>query len=245
MSKEETAVATATPDMCKVVAPATLKEGATFEATVDGKTFTVTVPAGGVKKEDVFEVPYPVNEAAAFVVPSKKFRNGLCDCCSQCCALFMMGWCCYPCLMAQVIERLNFNWTGCPRVNADGSPDTSKRPSICLTYTIITAVMIIIASVLNIIFGNSESLRGLGSLIYYPWAFFIFVVSVCTRMNMRKKFDIDPSCCGDGCCGDCLAVYCCPCCSAIQMASHTHEKENYGYNCGSKTGLPAGAPEIV
>ena len=34
----------------KVVAPATLSEGYTFDAVVDGRTVMVTVPTGGVKE---------------------------------------------------------------------------------------------------------------------------------------------------------------------------------------------------
>jgi len=51
------------PDTAKktvnVIAPATLLEGYTFKATVDGKVFIVTVPKGGVSQGQVFSVPYP------------------------------------------------------------------------------------------------------------------------------------------------------------------------------------------
>ena len=62
--------------MVNVISPATLEAGSTFEAKVDGKTFTVTVPDGGIGEGDDFEVPYPhdVEEAvhvatAAIAVP--------------------------------------------------------------------------------------------------------------------------------------------------------------------------------
>ena len=46
----------------RVVAPATLAEGYSFEAIVDGRMFIVMVPEGGVKEGQEFEVPYPVEE---------------------------------------------------------------------------------------------------------------------------------------------------------------------------------------
>eukprot|EP00591_Stephanopyxis_turris_P002748 CAMPEP_0195522202 /NCGR_PEP_ID=MMETSP0794_2-20130614/20099_1 /TAXON_ID=515487 /ORGANISM="Stephanopyxis turris, Strain CCMP 815" /LENGTH=105 /DNA_ID=CAMNT_0040651895 /DNA_START=167 /DNA_END=481 /DNA_ORIENTATION=- len=51
---------TAVP-MIEVVAPATLQEGYTFEAQIGekGRTFTVTVPPGGVEDGQKFSVPIP------------------------------------------------------------------------------------------------------------------------------------------------------------------------------------------
>ena len=43
--------------MVRVVAPATLEAGYTFEASVDDYTFLVVVPKGGVKEGQEFEVP--------------------------------------------------------------------------------------------------------------------------------------------------------------------------------------------
>ena len=43
----------------RVVAPATLEENFTFDVLLNGKPFTVVVPAGGVAKGEEFEVPYP------------------------------------------------------------------------------------------------------------------------------------------------------------------------------------------
>jgi PLAC8 family len=55
-----------TTSTIRVVAPATLAEDYTFDVTLEGKgmqskrPFTVTVPKGGVKKGQMFEVPFPV-----------------------------------------------------------------------------------------------------------------------------------------------------------------------------------------
>jgi Cys-rich protein (TIGR01571 family) len=46
------------PRMVSVVAPANLREGYTFEASLNGELFDVTVPEGGVIKDQVFLAPF-------------------------------------------------------------------------------------------------------------------------------------------------------------------------------------------
>jgi hypothetical protein len=43
----------------RVVAPATLAEGYTFDVMLEGEAFTVQVPKGGVEQGETFEIPYP------------------------------------------------------------------------------------------------------------------------------------------------------------------------------------------
>mmetsp|Transcript_7080 Transcript_7080/g.17281 ORF Transcript_7080/g.17281 Transcript_7080/m.17281 type:complete len:194 (+) Transcript_7080:249-830(+) len=47
------------PETVRVIAPATLVEGSTFQAVVDGIQFTATVPRGGVRMGETFETMYP------------------------------------------------------------------------------------------------------------------------------------------------------------------------------------------
>lgn len=47
------------PQMVTVIAPATLLEGYSFLAQVDGMDFDVVVPPGGVLQGQAFQVPYP------------------------------------------------------------------------------------------------------------------------------------------------------------------------------------------
>jgi hypothetical protein len=54
----EDAVAVAEP-MIQVKAPATLPEGYNLDVPVGPRTFTVTVPAGGVQEGQSFQVPLP------------------------------------------------------------------------------------------------------------------------------------------------------------------------------------------
>ena len=45
--------------MCTFDAHVSCSQGYTFEAEANGRTFTVTVPQGGVKEGQKFTVPYP------------------------------------------------------------------------------------------------------------------------------------------------------------------------------------------
>eukprot|EP00533_Pseudo-nitzschia_delicatissima_P010688 CAMPEP_0116100038 /NCGR_PEP_ID=MMETSP0327-20121206/12084_1 /TAXON_ID=44447 /ORGANISM="Pseudo-nitzschia delicatissima, Strain B596" /LENGTH=327 /DNA_ID=CAMNT_0003591947 /DNA_START=62 /DNA_END=1045 /DNA_ORIENTATION=+ len=47
------------PENARVIAPATLPEGATFQAELEGVQFTARVPRGGVRQGDAFETMYP------------------------------------------------------------------------------------------------------------------------------------------------------------------------------------------
>jgi hypothetical protein len=61
----------------KVVAPATLEEGYSFDAIVDGRTFRVKVPEGGVQADEEFFVHHPQEIVSA---------KGTCLYSGYCCA---------------------------------------------------------------------------------------------------------------------------------------------------------------
>jgi len=249
-----------TPEFVKVVSPATLEGGATFEAEVDGKTFMVTVPDGGVGEGDNFDVPYPVddaipvavaaiavpagstdadaavnkNEVGAFQVPTGSWRNDCCSCFETCCCPFMMGWCCFPILMGQIMQRMKMNFFGCEK-----SANENQAP-ICIAYTAATIGLFLLGLIIQL-----ARINYIGPIIWFLWAVYMTTVFTCARMTMRKKYKIEPGCCGDNCCDDCLFVYFCSCCTAIQMERHTHDENQYGYNLTSQIGLDDDAPEIV
>jgi Cys-rich protein (TIGR01571 family) len=203
-----------------------------------------------------------VDGVVAFAVPSGSWRSGLCNCCSACFCPCMMGWCCFPILLGQLMERLKFNAFGCP--NANGK----KSGPICATFTVLFLIVVCIQIATQI--GARQAWEcvdyndGAGNItpvcnynyntapLYYQiliwpliiWVWFIFIASCCTRMNMRKQHKIDPLCCGDNCCDDCLTTWCCNCCSTIQMIRQTHNEDEYPYKISSRTGLDSSAPEI-
>lgn len=238
-----TTVAKAIPATCKVVAPATLKANSTFEATVDGITFTVTVPEYGADEGESLTVPYPAAPEDAnlkkYSAPTVKFRSGLYSCCQTFGSVFFMAWLCTPCVIGQVIERINLGWGGCPRIYANGNPDKRPSPPICMCFAAVSLLLLVIsvaALVMNVPYGF---------IFLGIWAWYMMAVTTCTRYNMRKKFRIEGSCCGNGCCGDCFAAYFCPCCSVHQMITHTHNQEEYPYSWRTRTGLRPDAPVIV
>jgi Cys-rich protein (TIGR01571 family) len=75
------------------------------------------------------------------------------------------------------------------------------------------------------------------------WIFYIaiIVVLVRARMSFRNQYKIQGNCCAD-----CCTMFCCSCCSIIQMLRQTHDEDEHGYSCCScMTGLQDTAPEIV
>jgi len=169
-----------------------------------------------------------------------------------------MGWCCFPILLGQIIERLKYAPSG------DG-----KSLPVCWIFTILFFLVLIIeiiilatndySNVMGVIstgYGNiyyEEDYSYRDESLYYQilspllgvWGWFIFIVSCCTRMKMRKQYQLEPLCCGDNCCDDCMTTWCCNCCSTIQMARQTHDEDTYKYHMMSRTGLGQSAPEIV
>jgi len=131
------------------------------------------------------------------------------------------------------MERLNLDFFGTPRTDS-GSP-----PPICLTYTIVTISLFVIGFIV-------AATTQFGYILWAIWGWYMLIVFTCARMNMRKQYNIEPiCCCGDNCCDDCCSVYFCGCCSAIQMANHTHDPDKYEYNCTTRDGLNPEDPHIV
>lgn len=264
----------------------TMKEDP-LESTKTAQTMSVTKSQynDGTYNDDplaspvVAGVAVPVGTAdydGEFVVPGGEWRAGLCDCFSACACPCLMGWCCFPILLGQLVERLRFNIFGCPLDKAQ------KSPPVCRIFAVLFVIMLGIEIAVQVVarlnfYGcyedsaNSSSsgddfftafndpafdscVFSLGNApIYYQilvwflvvFGWFIFIVSCCTRMNMRKQYNINPLCCGDNCCDDCCTTYFCNCCSTIQMIRQTHDENEYPYEMTSRTGLGPNAPEIV
>ena len=220
------------PKTVRVRAPATLATGDRFEAEVDGHRFLATVPVGGVRAGDVFETPQTPIAAV------NRWRTGLCDCCDSsrrdCCLLCCVGTFCNIVLHAQIMQRMNLNVVGCRRYN-------NNKPGTCPLLLSITAGLFGLLVLVVIL----QSAVGM-VLVYLSllgWFFVLFVAMVCTRKSMRTAYDLPGACCTDcDCCDDCCVTYWCSCCSAIQMATHTHDPRIYPYECCSGTGLSPRAP---
>lgn len=276
----------------RVIAPATLAEGYTFDVMVDGEPYTVHVPRGGVKEGQEFDVLYepqqvhhsqyhsrgeddethdidmenqtkiqglgdaPIrtmdtdvsegddddNEQTKFDsvtgAPFRRWRTGLCTCCDVVTqSTFWMGMCCTPVLIAQLITRLGLTWNG-----KKGSPEETS-----LSFNRIMFAMMVTLALWKL-----PVIGGFAMLLFY--LLMVGRVGAAVRFQMRQRYRIKPSlptrpCCwwcgpppsaiDDGCC-----MVFCGCCSAIQMARHTHDDKEYpGHGC-TTTGLGLDAPVI-
>ena len=126
---------TTQPANVQVIAPATLSAGYTFDALYEGKTFTVTVPEGGVVKGQRFIVPFippavaeatPIAKNASLIplnppnttgedkIPTGAWRDALCDCCQfgPCHPSLLIACFCRPILVAQLLTRMKMTWLG-------------------------------------------------------------------------------------------------------------------------------------
>lgn len=231
--------------MVKVIAPATLAEGATFDAVVDGILFQAKVPAGGVIEGQSIQVPYPekkTKNSKKRATNSNKNEDGwrydLFGCCSNGNILLtLMGMCCPMVLSAQMTERMGLNVAGCKRKDAADNAG-SKVCQIQLGVAVILTAVMLICSVFGFAF-----MAGFVQMALYAWLILLFVAHVCVRKAMREHYDLPGVCCRDaGCIDDCCVSYWCGCCSVLQMASHTHDPEEYKYECCTSTGLGPDAP---
>jgi Cys-rich protein (TIGR01571 family) len=244
--------------MIRVVAPATLKEGFSLDVMVDDEPFTVLVPQGGVKEGEEFDVPYkrsvdiediedddetspeemtlPLQSSSEaedemfdeLGAPFGHWRTHLCACCDVVTqATFWIGFCCTPVLLAQLLTRLRLTWKG----------EEGTQEETSLTFNRIVIAMIVALSFARI--------PVLGSCIFLSFLMIVVVYAGSNlRRYVRKRYKIRPTLpmkCGEGI-EDCCCMFWCSCCSAIQIARHTHDdKEFPGYGCTS-TGLDMTAP---
>jgi Cys-rich protein (TIGR01571 family) len=207
-----------------------------------------------------------VKEAALIAVTvvmgyDGEFKYGLCGCVDgkTCCrALWWNAWC-FPCIpVAQLLNR--FRWSPC------ATPTKMSRSTV---FGIVVGMYLTFA-VCNTVYGSGYGVLGMctttvdvneygtyaitrncnsgviaaGILINIVAAIFlvaIIVMLVKIRMEFRKHYRIEGNCCADFC-----TMWCCSCCSVIQMLRQTHDKDAYRYSCCScMTGLPENAPDIV
>jgi Cys-rich protein (TIGR01571 family) len=221
----------------RVVAPATLEEGFSFEATVDGQTFVVIVPEGGIKEGQEFEVPYPVKEtptmeeedeySTATQLPRGTWRTTLFSCCDVVTqATFWMAFFCSPIFLAQIMTRLKLSSRG-----RDEGPEEAS-----MTFNRVAMTLVV-----TLFFAYIPTVGPFVSILYIVYMLF---VGMRTRKYMRSKYDIAPiTFFGDYAEDFCCMVWCC-CCSTIQMARHTHDDKEYPGLCCTTNGLEIDAPEI-
>jgi Cys-rich protein (TIGR01571 family) len=136
-----------------------------------------------------------------------------------------MGWCCTPVSDAQLLTRMGLNWYGAP-----ATPE-----QVASTFGIVVGIYIAF-----LVFNFWVPFVGLFFLVY------TVVFGTKLRKAMRTKYNIPASAFGESACwDDCCCIFWCGCCTTIQMARHTHDEDEYPYQCCTSTGLTPGAPSIV
>jgi len=188
----------------------------------------------------------PKNKVVAFSVPTGQWRRDFCSCFndfSWCVCL--MGWCCSPIMMGQVIQRLKLNWFGCPVTNSKNGQKGNEQPSkpICIIFTILTLLLFVIGVIVQ--HTLSPTLVYVGCIITVIIGVYFIIAFTYARKSMRERYNLPHTCCDVPGLDDCCSTYWCGCCSAIQMHRHTHDETKYTYNVVSQTGLDDNAPQIV
>jgi len=148
--------------------------------------------------------------------------------------------------MGQVMHRLRLDWTGKPTRMAK----TIRTFQIVATLACLYWISQVLYSwkytndmwMSNFTTADGQVTTGGGSfLMIFFIAFtasnlFFLIWSLCaltrTRMNVRERYNIRGSACGDFCC----AIWC-RCCTVAQLHRHTGDYENHQSLCCSKTGL--------
>jgi Cys-rich protein (TIGR01571 family) len=141
----EDAVAVAEP-MIQVKAPATLSEGYKLDVQVGPRTFTVTIPAGGVQEGQSFQVPLPgggdtdlsqlQTAVARIAVPTGQWRDGICDCFNNgiCHTMLLNSIFCHSIALAQIMTRFKLNLLASPIEMRHGAREAAR-----ITFKVILA----------------------------------------------------------------------------------------------------------
>jgi Cys-rich protein (TIGR01571 family) len=250
--------------MIRVVAPATLEEDYTFDVLIAGKTYTVTVPKGGVKENEEFEIPHPdycchdsddyeqdedddddIEKAGLEGMTMKATQSEDDEQVDELGAP-LGRWRFSLCACCDVVTQATF-WMGffltpvlvaqlLTRLGLSWKGRMDSREEVSLSFN-----KIVLSFIAVLILGN----------IPVVGSFFVIVfcmgVMLWTgrnlRATMRKRYKIPPKLPTQV--DDCVCMLFCGCCSVIQMARHTHNDKDYPGSCCTTTGLDLDTPQIV
>lgn len=235
------------PILICVIAPSTLPQGYTFEAFINddkNRPFICEVPEGGVKEGQSFFVPLPTSvNVHRIQAPTKRWKDGLCDCFSagifhpsMCCAFF-----CYKIAMAQIMTRMQLTWLG------EFGPKVATQNTFKIVVLLFASYTLYSTSLEFASLDYTPEtmpttivvMKAIGSVMFGVWSLY----SLCrTRQNVRAQYQIPEQL---PCCEDLICAVCCTCCTISQMLRHTGEYETYPSSCCSTTGHPAGVPLTV
>jgi len=187
-------------------------------------------------------------EPSTIAPPHGNWKGGIFGCFNDGCfaPYLWCSICCTNCSMGQVMHRLKLDWTGQPARMAK----TIHTFQIVATLACLYWISQVLYSWMytndtwmsNFTTADGQVTTGGGNFLmiffigFTASNLFFLIWSLCaltrTRMNVRKRYNIRGSACGDFCC----ALWC-RCCTVAQLHRHTGEYENHQSLCCSKTGL--------
>lgn len=251
------------PKIIRVVAPADLDASFRFDVELDGRPFTVTVPAGGVKEGEAFDIPYPEQDddddeescyekeeedsrdldGATMPVQSESQEEPEMD------ELgapyghwrYNVCWCC------DVVTQATFWMAFCCtpiavaqlltrlRLNSRGFVDTESELSLSFNKIVISFIAVLVLGNIPVVGIFLIGIYGFGVMV---------LIGRRIRKNMRERYRIPPSL-GYEPVDDCVCMCFCGWCSLIQMARHTHNDKEWPGSCCTVTGLDLEAPKIA
>ncbi|KAL7551668.1 hypothetical protein ACHAWF_014852 [Thalassiosira exigua] len=234
-----------------IVAPSTLPEGYVFDAEVGApdakKTISVEVPAGGVVEGQVFLVPLPDDFAVGeprVNIPTGKWKDDWYEILNAgpCHSSLWCALCFTQVAMAQVMQRLRFNWLG------EYAPDAATKSTFKVILTLVICYTVFTLALEMVEASNNyysiptwvPVLRFFGGVTFTIYSIYALMK---LRENVRAKYSIPEERC-KGMEDLCCSMWC-SCCVVSQMARHTGEYESYKGKFCSETGLEANVPSIV
>lgn len=236
------------PEICHnvvdVEAPATLREGYVFWATLHGYSFPVTVPSGGIMKGQTLTVPLLESH---LVEKRGKWKDGLFSCFRF--GLFhphlWVAWLCPQILLGQILKRMNMSWLADPSVTK--SPVQSLMGKVFLLLLLLSVYDALVAPPLVEVRVDKhgdvvlhQNIQHRGHQMFYilmslPMTIYGFWVVVKLRAAIRSRYGIPTGKLGR--LEDCCFVFCCNCCVMSQLARQTADYEEVHADWCSTTGL--------
>jgi len=161
------------------------------------------------------------------------WRHSVCACCDVVTqSTFWMGFVCTPILVAQLLTRLALDWRG----RRTDLTTVEGREEASLTYN-----RIVLGAIAVLLFGYIPVVGVVIMGIY--WFVVVVLIGKNLRRETRSRYKIPAHTCNAV--DDCLCMCVCGCCSAIQIARHTHNDKEYPGYCCTTTGLEPDAPSVT
>jgi len=197
------------------MSPSNLPAGYIFNAVHDNVIFPVTVPTGGVIKNQKFIVPFPKPSQCYLKLPSQitgQFHCSLFSCLQY--GLFhplaLYTFLCPLLLLGQIMTRLKVTWYG--RKSDITDIDDSSWINTFRIHLHITLI-----SIASFLFTFPSRIC---TIIVFLISLYTIYLTITIRYKVREQYHIEE----EYPCEDFIMAFMCPCCTVNQLA---HEIMDY------------------